>query len=261
MPQFGKTPQKTLLPSKGSVLRAISGQMLHAADWQMRRNAVDGLARQAPRDLLAWLIVSLREEHQNFNVLSSALQLLSRMDVGVTEPLADLLRDENPDVRIQAALALGDHQHVDAVTALLAALEDGDINVRFHVIESLGRLRVTEAVTPLARIAESGNFFLAFAAIDALVTIGDPTVAARLMPLLRDETLAAPVAEALGAFGDGEAVRPLVRVLDRPTAPVASVAKAIAALYATYEARYGGGTKHCCRVPSSAQPPRCRAAR
>ena len=44
--------------------------------WQVRRAAVQGLSRHASRDLLASLIAALRDEHHDFNVLSSALQLL-----------------------------------------------------------------------------------------------------------------------------------------------------------------------------------------
>jgi HEAT repeat protein len=217
-------------------------EVLREGDWQVRRNAIEGLMRHAPRDLLASLIVSLRDEHHNFNVLSSALQLLSTSGVDVVQPLAALLKDGSSDVRIQAALALGEHPGMVTVTALVEALADPDVNVRFHAIESLGRVRAAEGVAPLAAVAESGDFFLAFAAIDALVNIADPSVAGRLLPLLSDDTLSAPVAEALGMFGDGEVVRPLVRVLDRPAAPVLSVVKAVAALYTTYEAQYGGGS-------------------
>lgn len=220
--------------------RAFTDVLRHA-DWQVRRDAVLGMNRHASRDLLSSLIVSLREEHHDFNVLSSALQLLSRTDVDVVHPLAELLGDGNADVRIQAALALGEHPHPAARAALVRALADTDVNVRFHAIESLGRLRATEAVEPLAAIAESRVFYLAFAAIDALVRIADPGVTRRLMPLLNDDALAVPVAEALGVFGGGEVVGPLVRVLDRPAAPVSSVVKAVATLYATYEHHYGGG--------------------
>ena len=231
--------------------RLASAQALHApraftevlrdGDWRVRRDAIQGMNRHASRDLLSSLMLSLREEHHDFNVLSSALQLLSRTDVDVVRPLAELLEEGHADVRIQAALALGEHPHPAARKALIQALADPDINVRFHAIESLGRLRATEAVEPLAAIAESREFYLAFAAIDALVRIADPGVTRRLLPLLNNDALAVPVAEALGVFGGGEVVGPLVGVLDRPAAPVSSVVKAVATLYGTYESHYGGG--------------------
>lgn len=215
--------------------------VLRDGDWQVRRTAVEGMRRHASTDLLASLFSALRDDNHDFNVLSSALQLLSMIDVDVTAPLADLLKHRDPDVRIQAALALGDHPGTATAAALVEALADPDVNVRFHAIEALGRLRAAEGAAPLAAVAESRDFFLAFAAIDALVRIADPRVAERLLPLLEEESLTVAVVEALGSLGGGEVVAPLVRVLDRADAPTASIARAIATLYATYEAQYGGG--------------------
>src|SRR5687768_16373212 len=111
--------------------QAFNDALRHES-WQVRRAAVQGLSRHASRDLLASLIAALRDEHHDFNVLSSALQLLSTADLDITTPLAELLHDENPDVRIQAALALGEHAGTPAAAALMGALDDAEVNVRFH---------------------------------------------------------------------------------------------------------------------------------
>jgi HEAT repeat protein len=215
--------------------------LLKTGDWQTRRATVEGLSRHASRDLLTSLIAALKDQHQDFNVLGSALQLLARLDIEVAAPLADLLRDPDPDLRIQVAHALGDQPGPIAGRALMAALDDEHPNVRFHAIESLGRLRWREAVERLAGIAESGDFFLAFPAVDALARIDDPRVAARLSALLDDDVLAAPAAEALGRLAGAEVVRSLTRALDRPNPPVDAIASAIATLHARYERLYGGG--------------------
>jgi HEAT repeat protein len=216
-------------------------QLLRHHSWQVRRDAVHGIARHASPELVASLIEALREEHRDFNVLSSALQLLSMIDVDVAAPLAELLRHPDPDLRIQAAHALGDQASPDAVPPLLGALRDSDANVRFHAIESLGRLHSSDAVDALAAIAESRDFFLAFPAVEALARIDDPRVAPRLTVLLDDEALCEPAAEALGRLGNGDMTRKLVAVLDRPQPPVTTIATAIVALHAAYERRYGGG--------------------
>ena len=190
-------------------------ELLRNDSWQVRRGAIDGLSRQSPARLVASLIEALRDEHRDFNVLSSALQLLSMTDVDVTAPLAELLRTGDADLRMQAALALGEQSSPTASAALVEALDDPDANVRFHAIESLGKLRVAEAVDSLAEIAESGDFFLAFPAIDALARIDDPRIGSRLTRLLDDDTLSAPVTEALGRLGDGDVTRALVAGLNR----------------------------------------------
>ena len=210
-------------------------------DWRVRRAAVAGLSRHAHRDMLASLLTALREEHHDFNVLSSALTLLGSSDMDVTAPLIELLQGADADLRMQAALALGDQQQPAAVAALVAALDDADPNVRFHAIEALGRLRAADAVEALADIAERGDFFLAFPAIDALAQISDNRVAIRLVPMLARADIREPVIDALGELAGAEAVLPLVGVLNTMDAAY-PVARALARLHERYEARYAGGT-------------------
>ena len=219
--------------------RALAAS-LAADDWKVRRSAVEELSREARPEMLVALVTALRTEHRNFNVLSSALQLLSASDVDLTAPLAALLREPDADLRIQAALALGERQTPGAIDALIGALSDTDVNVRFHAIEALGGMHAADAVDALAGIAEGDDFFLVFPAIDALARIRDVRVAPRLIPLLRRSDVIEPVADALGALGGADAVRPLVDVLNT-TGPVAPIARALAQLYDRYEQRYGGG--------------------
>jgi len=213
---------------------------LRADDWQARRAAVDELARHADLDLAQAIVETLRHEHRNFNVLSSALQLLSASDVDVTGPLATLLHEEDTDLRIQAALALGDHHTPGAIDALIGALGDPDPNVRFHAIEALGKLRAADAIDALAEIAAGDDFFLVFPAVDALARINDARAAPALVPLLTRPLVAEPAAEALGEIGGADVVRPLVDLLNIG-GPATAVARALARLHQRYEQRYGGG--------------------
>jgi HEAT repeat protein len=236
--------QRALMRAEAADADGASGGFWHLMrhdSWQVRRGAVRGIAHRASSDVVASLIAALRNEHRDFNVLSSALQLLGMIEIDVTGPLAELLRNPDPDLRIQAAHALGEQSSPDAIPPLVGALHDPDLNVRFHAIESLGRLQSSEAVDSLAAIAESRDFFLAFPAVEALARIDDPRVAPRLAPLLDDDALCAPVAEALGRLGNGDMTRALVAVLERPHQPVTPIALAIFNLHAAYEKRYGGG--------------------
>jgi HEAT repeat protein len=235
----------------------VFAEALRADDWKVRRAAVHGLARHAHRDMLASLLRALREEHHDFNVLSSALQLLATSDVEVTAPLAELLAAGEADLRIQAALALGEQRHRSAIAPLIAALEDPDVNVRFHAIEALGRLRAADASDALADIAGREDFFLAFPAIDALAQINDGRVAPRLVPLLERDDLGDAVADALGEVGGAEVVRPLVGVLNA-RGHAMPIARALARLHERCERTYGGGAYvtdefHAAVQPSGAQ--------
>ena len=203
---------------------------LDAEDWRIRRTAVRTLAEAADRELLQSLVETLRNHHRSFSTLSAALKVLSMSDVPMTAPLVELLSDPDGDLRIQAALALGEQQDPAAIEPLLRALDDNNPNVRFHIIEALGRLRASDAVETLAGIVESGDLYLAYAAIDALALINDRRVAPRLAPLLATAELRDAVAAALGMLGDDAAVVPLVETLNAHPDATDAVAGALAAI-------------------------------
>jgi len=210
-------------------------------NWRVRRAAVRGLTSRNTADVIAAVLQALRDDHRNFSVLSSAIELLAAGDVDVVEPLLELLRSDDLDLRLQAALVLGERADPRATTALIDALSDPDENMRFHAIEALGKLKATAAVDRLTAIAESGDFFLGFPALEALAQIGDSSVAPRLAPLMKDELLRGAVAEVLGRIGDEDVVAPLTQLLNEATAPTEVVADALASLYDRYEARYQDG--------------------
>jgi len=209
--------------------------------WRVRQAAISGLSQKAEPETIASLLKLLREEHHNLSILNSALQVLTLSDVDIVSPLAEFLRDDDADLRIQAALALGEQRDPRAIPALLAALDDADINVRYHAIEALGKIRAAEAVDALLDVASSGDFFLAFPAIDALIRIGDRRAASRLVPLLGDDLLSGPAADALGRLGDEEVVAPLAALLNQPNAPSLVIAQSLATLYQHYEDSYREG--------------------
>lgn len=210
--------------------------------WRVRRMAVDGLARHGGPDAIKSLLRTLREEHNNLNVLNSALQVLALSGVDALTPLMEWLKESDIDLRIYSAQALGEQGDPRAVPALVGALEDEDANVRYHAIEALGKLRAVDAVEALTAVAESRDFYLAFPALDALTRIGESRIASRLVPLLEDDMLRVPVADALGQLGDEDVVAPLVRLLNKPDAPTLVISNALSALYDRFEKSYQEGS-------------------
>ena len=71
-------------------------------NWRVRREAVKALRRRHTADVIAAVLAALREQHRNFSVLSSAIELLAAGDVDVVEPLLGLLRDRDPGLRLEA---------------------------------------------------------------------------------------------------------------------------------------------------------------
>jgi HEAT repeat protein len=209
--------------------------------WRVRRAAVKGMSQRSAPEAITALLSSVVENHHNPSLLNSALQVLASSDVDTLSPLLGLLRGPDPDLRMQAALALGEQRDERAAGALIKALNDEDTNVRYHAIEALGKLKTTEAVDALTGIVEAKDFFLAFAALDALAKIGDPKIAPRIIPLLEDELLREPAVNLLGQLSDETAVAPLTALLNTPNAPTNAIAGALASLSHRYEAQYGEG--------------------
>jgi HEAT repeat protein len=209
--------------------------------WRVRRAAVKGVSERAAPEAISALLNSVVENHHNPSLLNSALQVLASSDVDTLSPLLDLLNGPDPDLRMQAALALGEQRDVRAVPALIKALQDDNTNVRYHAIEALGKLKALDAVDDLAEIVASRDFFLAFPALDALAKIGDSRIAPKIVPLLEDELLREPAVNLLGQLGDETAVTPLTALLNAPTAPTELIADALANLSDRYEEQFHEG--------------------
>ncbi len=211
------------------------------SDWRVRQAAIGGIAKRSAPEAIHALLEMMREDHRNLAVLNSALQVLSMVDVDTKPTLLEFLHSPDADLRMQAALALGEQRDSTVVPALLDALNDADMNVRFHVIEALGKLNDSRAVDPLIEIAKSGKFFLSFPAIEALKDIGDASTAVSLRELLSIESLQEPVAEVLGALGDETAIAPLASVINTSPDGVIVPAKALAKIHDRFEEKHSEG--------------------
>ena len=210
-------------------------------NWRVRREAVDNLAMQNDPNITQDLLRLLREQHRNPDILNSVLQVLVLSNIDPIPSLIECLKSPDPDLRIYTALALGERHDSRAIPALIEVLDDSNPNVRYHTIEALGQLQAMEAVEKLVEIALGRDFFLAFPALEALMKIGDRTIASRLVPLLDDELLIGQVSDVLGHLGDAEVVVPLTSCLNQPQAPIISLSNAIAKIYRCYQTEFGEG--------------------
>jgi HEAT repeat protein len=216
-------------------------EAIGATDWRVRGAAVNTLRKSASPEDVAYLLESLARDHQNLDVLSGALNVLISTNRDVMPALVSLLSDPHANVRMHAALALGELRDQSAVAALVRALDDEDANVRFHAIEALGRIAAPAAVEPLTRIAESGDFFLSFPAIDALAKTDDPRVAPNLLTLLPHDLLRPAVVDALATLGDEDAVPALVEMLNSGRGEPGPIAAALEQMRDRYERTFAAG--------------------
>jgi HEAT repeat protein len=216
-------------------------EAIGATDWRVRGAAVKTLRKSASPEDVAYLLETLARDHQNLDVLSGALNVLISTDRDVVPALVSLLSDPHANVRMHAALALGELRDESAVAALVGALDDDDANVRFHAIEALGRIAAPAAVDSLTRIAESGDFFLSFPAIDALARTDDPRVAPNLLALLQQDLLRPAVIDALAALGDEDSVPALIDMLNTGRGEAGPIAAALEQMRDRYERTFAAG--------------------
>jgi HEAT repeat protein len=155
------------------------------SSWEVlaeRRKAIEQCQRSP--EITRQVVDVLRQEHRNPTLLNSVLSVLSKSQIDPSPVLWECLQDPDPELRIYAALALGNRHHPGSVAPLIQALDDPDKNVVYQAIESLGKLKASAAIDKLVEIAQSEDFFLAFGAFDALMQMDDPEVTPRLIPLL-----------------------------------------------------------------------------
>ncbi|HLM01278.1 MAG TPA: HEAT repeat domain-containing protein [Pyrinomonadaceae bacterium] len=224
--EISEQPENLVEENAAPIIEALGDK-----NWRVRRELVESLSRRSAPEAIAALLRAMQQRHFDFAVLNSALQVLRATSVKTTETLVEFLRGDDADLRMQAALTLGEQKDAQAIPALLAALEDENANVRYHAIEALGKLKAGEAVEPLLKIAETRDFFLSFAALDALRQTVDETAAPRVLPLLGDDFLREAAIQTLGAIGNEEIVAPLISLLNEDKFSAIAVAAALAALF------------------------------
>jgi HEAT repeat protein len=221
---------------------AVAKAALSSDDWRLRGQAVRVLQQSASVDEIRHLFDSLQRQHHDLNLLNSALRVLIASGWAVVEPLVQLLADDAPNLRMHAALALGELRATSAVPALVRALDDADDNVRFHAIEALGRIGAPESIDALAAIAAGDDFFVGFAAVEALSKADDARVAPLMVRLLDQELLRPAVVATLANVGDEDSAAPLARVLNEPGAEAGSIAAALVRIHSRYEQAFGAGS-------------------
>ena len=158
----------------------------------------------------------------------AAIIRLRSYDIELVTPylLAAVRQDPDAEVRIAAALALGDHGVRKAVPTLLGWLDHPDVLLRKTAAQVLGRIRARESVRDLIRAADDIDKDVRLNAVQALGAFGDSRVIVPLIRRLDDDK--SDVREAaviqLGGIGDHRAVIPLVGAFEDPSIKVRAAA-------------------------------------
>lgn len=202
-----------------------------------------------PEDLAVRLAQNVRQEPKSAVRLQDLVTLLREFPEhpATRETARAAVADEDQDVRLRAALVLGDEgratllelaasssvtepcsaQAIDALrehlpleraqAILRQALVDRRLETAAAVLASLGRRRDPEALATIARALDRDEGGVAVAAARALGASGQGGAERPLIQALssRDEALRVAAAAALGRLGSSEAVLPLKEAMAR----------------------------------------------
>jgi len=124
--------------------------------WQVRKTAADALGIIASDEATTALAVAMLTDDDDDVCLSAARALGRIGSPKAVKILMHAFHDPNPVVRQAAAEAL--HFIGEAATsALVAALSDEDANVRWAVVRALGSIATEEAIKAIARVLTSDS--------------------------------------------------------------------------------------------------------
>src|SRR5690606_22050596 len=154
-------------------------RLLKNPDMRIRQKAQFELAKRGEDG--AGILRNNAEQKENQLSRIHGIIGLSQMarldDQKYAEPLLPLLKDNDPEIRAQAAKWLGDIRHKGAGDALVPLLKDENSRTRFFAAEALGRIAHEPAITALVELLAANNdeeAYIRHAASLALGRINNP---------------------------------------------------------------------------------------
>ncbi|SIN70525.1 HEAT repeat domain-containing protein [Halodesulfovibrio marinisediminis] len=175
-------------------LRVIRGEKavqavipLLASEEAPVRNAAMDILREIAEDDLESVMSQLNSSDPDLRIFVSDI-LGSSNSLFAVAPLCDaLLKDEEVNVRYQAAVSLGELGFSDAADSLINALEDEEW-VQFSVIEALTKIGAAQTSGALVRALDGASPLVASMIVEALGEMGD----LKIVPLLIEQMETAP---------------------------------------------------------------------
>lgn len=173
--------QLTSFPDKKAVESVIP--LLKEKATQVRMAAWEILKRIGSSHIDA-VVALLDDESEDIRIY--AVEILGGLKNSSTIPdLIRKTREENPNVRNIACMALGGFRDDErAVGALLDALKD-DEWIAFSAIESLGKTGHKKAIPPLLNVFKTGGEEISLASCEVLIDFHDEAVLDEMLDLLK----------------------------------------------------------------------------
>ncbi len=135
--------------------------------------------------VIPYLIKSLEDE--NTEVRRYSIRALISFGKQAVDPLIEVIKHPNPNVRAGAARALGDISDKKAVEPLLSIINDENIEVVFAVSWAIGKIGDNRAVLPLIQLLNHKNKDIRINAARSLGIIGNKNAKDILEKVLNED--------------------------------------------------------------------------
>src|ERR1044072_3311294 len=183
-----KTTKSLLAADFSQQKEAALGELLSNPDMRVRLKAQFELVKRQAKGNGFFLQALKQTGNQLARVHAIwGISQLARQDKKYAAALVPVLKDNDPEIRSQAAKWLGDIKYAEAGAALIPVLKDTSSRARFFAAEALGRIKYEPAIQPIIAFLEANNdadAYIRHAGALALARIGkaDPVVALSSSP-------------------------------------------------------------------------------
>ena len=153
-----ETQRRLTLDFKKMSEEELEGHLIYE-DQRIRRKAQFELAKRGDKGVAVFEKVMNQKGNQlaRINAIVGMSQIARLKDKKYGNKLLPLLKDEDPEIRAQAAKWLGDIRHEEAGPGMLALLVDEYPRARFFGAEAIGRIGYKPAFPALAALLERND--------------------------------------------------------------------------------------------------------
>ncbi|MBN8651860.1 MAG: HEAT repeat domain-containing protein [Cytophagales bacterium] len=158
------------------------GELLKHADMRVRQKAQFELASRKQTEIFKTYLSQKENQLARVHAVWGISQI-ARKDLSVAENLIPYLKDEDAEIRAQAARWLGDVRYTNAATELISVLKDENPRSKFFAAEALGRIAHEPAFDALVELLQTNNDADAYIRHAAALALGRIGKADKLMAL------------------------------------------------------------------------------
>jgi HEAT repeat protein len=206
-------------------------QAMGDSSWRVRKEAAARAAAFGDPTLAAEVLAAALAEPENVGRRNAVVEALVGLGPQAVPALIEALANK-PEHRKLIADALGLIGDLRAGAALAPLVDDEDANVRVAVAEALGRTGGSAARKALEKALARGELLLSQAALEGLNRLGATLPIGIIEPLLATPTLRAAALEALGRTGALPVLGVIGAALEDPMRSTRDAAiRALAELY------------------------------